>query len=150
MTASTNSGKKTSSLSGRNSVLAGLFFVVAYLWPYPNGVGFSLCWFHSITHLPCPACGTTRSVWAIVHGQWAHGWQLNPLGFLTCGVVLMFLTGPILRRLAPGFDERIDSPKWKNNATLTVLTVAVVFGLLRLAAFRYPVLADLMYITPAI
>ena len=142
--------KKTSVLSGRNSVLAGLFFVAVYFWPSPDGVGLPLCWFHSLTHLPCPACGTTRSVWAIVHGQWAHGWQLNPLGFMVCGLGLMFLAGPLLPRFAPGLEARISSPQWRNYATLTVLVVALIFGILRLAAFRYPVLADLMHITPAI
>lgn len=150
MTASTDSGPKASVLSGRNSVLAGLFFVMAYLWPNSSGLGFSMCWFHSFTQLPCPACGTTRSVWAIVHGQWLHAWQLNPLGFLTCGLALLFFIGPLVHHLVPGLDARIASSKWRNYATLTVLAVVVVFGILRLAAFRYPILANLMHITPAI
>jgi hypothetical protein len=29
--------------------------------------------------LPCPACGTLRGVHALGHGEWAHGFALQPL-----------------------------------------------------------------------
>lgn len=134
-------------LSGRNSVLAGLFFMAVYLWPNPNGVGVPVCGFYALTHLPCPACGTTRSVLAIVHGQWAAGWRLNPLGFLVCWLALMFLGGPLIRRWLPGLEVRISSPVWQNNATLVLLALLAVFGVLRLFAVRFPGLAELLHIS---
>jgi hypothetical protein len=39
------------------------------------------CLFKLATDLPCPACGTTRAVAALWHGDWRSSWSINPLGF---------------------------------------------------------------------
>src|SRR6187551_2412091 len=45
---------------------------------------FSLesCMFKSVTGIPCPACGTTRSVLHIAHGDVQQAALINPLGFV--------------------------------------------------------------------
>jgi fumarate reductase subunit D len=40
------------------------------------------CLFYKITHLPCPACGSTRSVLALLQGDCAGAFYANPFGFL--------------------------------------------------------------------
>lgn len=42
--------------------------------------------------VPCPTCGTTRSLWQICHGNLRMAWSLNPIGF-----VVFFL---LVRRFA--------------------------------------------------
>lgn len=39
------------------------------------------CVFKLASGLPCPACGTTRSIIALWHGDWRASWRINPLGF---------------------------------------------------------------------
>ena len=65
-------------------------------------IGLAICYFAFSTHLmdvplcpsaffmgiPCPTCGTTRSVWHILHGDFALAWTYNPIGFLV--VLLLF------------------------------------------------------------
>lgn len=41
--------------------------------------GIAFCPFKKITGIPCPACGTTRALLALLHGQWIQALQLNPL-----------------------------------------------------------------------
>jgi hypothetical protein len=38
------------------------------------------CPFRAMTHLPCPGCGMTRSVAALLHGNLALSFRYHPLG----------------------------------------------------------------------
>ena len=45
-----------------------------------SGVELMPCPLLKVTGLPCPGCGMSRSCLALVHGQWAEVWRLNPFG----------------------------------------------------------------------
>lgn len=45
-------------------------------WPLPH------CAFHALTGCPCPACGATRCVLALLHGHVREALAWNPLAFL--------------------------------------------------------------------
>lgn len=38
--------------------------------------------FKRMTHIPCPACGSTRAANALLHGNLDTAFYLNPLGFI--------------------------------------------------------------------
>ena len=42
----------------------------------------TLCLFHRISGLPCPACGTGRGIICILHGEFTKAWMFNPLCFV--------------------------------------------------------------------
>lgn len=92
---------------------AFLFFVnpapVAWLPP---------CWFHKLTGLHCPGCGTTRALHALAHGQVATAFGLNP--FLL--VVLPALGALLLWR-----REMLRKP-W---VAWTLAGLVMTFGVLR-------------------
>ena len=64
-------------------LLAGL--VAAALMPTLPHV--PLCFYHAITGHDCPGCGTTRAVFAILHGRFAAAASVNLLGYLVLVVV---------------------------------------------------------------
>lgn len=64
-------------------LLAGL--VAAALMPTLPHV--PLCFYHAITGHDCPGCGTTRAVFAILHGRFAAAASFNLLGYLVLVVV---------------------------------------------------------------
>lgn len=37
-------------------------------------------------HVPCPLCGATRSVIALLHGRWSDAWRLHRCGALAVAV----------------------------------------------------------------
>jgi hypothetical protein len=41
-----------------------------------------LCIFKSVTGIPCPSCGSTRSVLSIVEGDFGQAMLYNPIGFI--------------------------------------------------------------------
>jgi hypothetical protein len=63
----------------------------AYLvYTYLVGSGHSAlgCPVQSITSYPCPSCGITRSVIAILHGEFGLAAQYNLLGFLVLSALV--------------------------------------------------------------
>ncbi len=62
--------------------------VVLPVWNVPLP---ETCWFRRITGVDCPGCGSTRAVISLVHGEFLHGWYLNPGGcFFFALVVFQF------------------------------------------------------------
>jgi hypothetical protein len=42
----------------------------------------TLCIFKNVTGIPCPSCGTTRSIISLMQGDLMKGVYLNPIGLL--------------------------------------------------------------------
>ena len=42
----------------------------------------SVCLFKEVTGLPCPSCGTTRSLLLLAHGQLRDSFMTNPFGIM--------------------------------------------------------------------
>jgi hypothetical protein len=71
---------------------------------HPSGVRQELpgvCLFKHATTLPCPSCGSTRSVLHILHGDPGRALYWNPLGFiLLIGLIIapVWIAHDLLRR----------------------------------------------------
>lgn len=50
---------------------------------------FTPCLFKNVTSLPCPACGTTRSVSEIVKGNITKATIINPLGLIVAAFMVI-------------------------------------------------------------
>ena len=62
-----------------------------------------LCPFRALTGLPCPFCGTTRSLFALGHGDVAASLDFTPLGVAVAAaaiVVLVVLAAAVIRERA--------------------------------------------------
>jgi len=67
-----------------------------YIWLFYNinavsntNSGIEICPFKRVTTLPCPSCGSTRSVIALISGDLQKALLINPLGFLIAVVLLV-------------------------------------------------------------
>jgi len=49
----------------------------------------TICPLKLATDLPCPSCGTTRSVAALSSGEFLHSLAINPLGWLSMGFLII-------------------------------------------------------------
>jgi hypothetical protein len=59
--------------------------------------GLDLCGFHRLTHLPCPLCGLTRSLFAVAKGHWSEAMGLHALSPLGLAMLLTVFWGHPLR-----------------------------------------------------
>jgi len=50
---------------------------------------FEVCLFKNISTIPCPSCGSTRSVLALLNGRFLESLLINPLGIIVAFVMLM-------------------------------------------------------------
>ena len=74
--------------------------VAGYVWLLANLYWFrsagenaeTFCLFKRVTHLPCPSCGSTRAIEAMLQGHISESLHLNPLGSL---ILLIMLILPV-------------------------------------------------------
>ncbi len=70
--------------------LAGSVWVAfAYRHTAIEKSDFIVCLFKRVTTLPCPSCGSTRSLLAILKGDLFGAFMLNPMGFLLFAILLV-------------------------------------------------------------
>ena len=48
-----------------------------------------VCLFKQLTSIPCPSCGTTRSVISLTQGNFEQALLINPLGYLIAAIMLL-------------------------------------------------------------
>lgn len=87
----------------------------------PSDRGWDVCLFRRLTHVPCPTCGATRGVRAVLAGRLCEGWAQNPL-------VLTLLAGLgacLAVRLATGWAPRLEMARPGRIALWVVAAVAL-------------------------
>lgn len=67
----------------------GWVFLVGQLKPEEVATTYDVCLIRHFAHIPCPSCGSTRSVLALMQGDLAGGLYWNPLGLLIFGILLI-------------------------------------------------------------
>ncbi|MBF6024135.1 DUF2752 domain-containing protein [Lysobacter niastensis] len=84
------------------------------------------CVFQMVTGLYCPGCGMTRALHALLHGDLATAWAMNPL------VVLMLATAPLMAwhqlKLQPALPARMSRLLMDGKLWIASL---ILFGVLR-------------------
>lgn len=50
---------------------------------------FEVCLIKNITNVPCPSCGSTRSILALTKGNIIEAFNINPLGFLIAIIMVI-------------------------------------------------------------
>jgi Protein of unknown function (DUF2752) len=94
----------------------------------PQGISVSLCWFYTVTGLPCPGCGLTRSLACISHLELYAALRYHPFG-----VALYALLVALTAASFAGERRRALLRAWLERRALASRSRAVYHGLL--AAF---------------
>jgi hypothetical protein len=85
----------------RNKLYTLLFIacLAGYIWLYLNitknvieNKTFDVCLLKQVTNIPCPSCGSTRSIISLTKGNFTEAMYINPLG---CVVASIMLIAPI-------------------------------------------------------
>src|SRR5690554_1437054 len=66
--------------------------LIGYVWIYLTRINeessFEVCLIKSITHIPCPSCGSTRSVISLTKGDFVQALSINPIGYIIAVIML--------------------------------------------------------------
>jgi Protein of unknown function (DUF2752) len=74
--------------------------MLAALRAIPPPGGIDLCGFHRLTHLPCPLCGLTHALFALMKGHWNEALRLHALSPLALAMLLAaFWEHPVRNRV---------------------------------------------------
>ena len=78
--------------------LMAIFCLFGFVWVLMNQFANqtvkipSVCIFKNITSLPCPSCGSTRSLISLMAGSFREAFYLNPFGYI---IFLFLIIAPI-------------------------------------------------------
>jgi hypothetical protein len=114
-------------------VLAAGSAAALYLYgtdPHAAGQWLPRCPFHLVTGLWCPACGGTRMVYDLMHGQFTAAWYDNRALLLAAPFALALLA----RWAYEGLRGRRWRPSFGRRAQGAILLAAVAWTVLRNAA----------------
>ncbi|MGQ9656542.1 MAG: DUF2752 domain-containing protein [Fimbriimonadales bacterium] len=117
-----------------------MFGIGLYLTPNPSGhgthqqLGLPPCTIYYLTGRPCPSCGLTTSVSAILHGQFALAWRANPVGFLIVGGALLVACNSLVALLW-GRSVRLEETRF-TLLLLGLLTLWLLHGVVRFVLYQ--------------
>lgn len=69
--------------------LAGYAWIFSHLAGPGTVEGLQVCWFKTGTGLPCPSCGTTRALLALLHGNPVLALYINPFSIPLAAALLL-------------------------------------------------------------
>jgi hypothetical protein len=94
-------------------------------------LGLPPCTIYYLTGRPCPSCGLTTSVSAILHGQFGLAWRANPTGFLIVAAAGAVALNSLFALLW-GRSVRIENTRF-TLLLLALLTLWLLHGAVRFA-----------------
>lgn len=73
--------------------------VAGYIWLYysitsnvTENKSVEVCLIKHTTNIPCPSCGSTRSIISLTKGNFVEAFDLNPIGYI---VAIIMLIAPV-------------------------------------------------------
>ena len=68
-------------LLGGATAVGYLYLAIKLIWNTGES-GVRLCLFRTITDIPCPACGSTRAMLELLHGNFGIAFSYNPISYI--------------------------------------------------------------------
>ena len=109
---------------------AGLLFFGTLLWAKAVP-----CAVATLTHHPCPGCGSTRAVLALAHGDLDGVLHTNPFGPFMAGVLAVLVYQAITSMLFDGDFRRVAGGRSGKVLTRVVVVIATLETILWVARF---------------
>ena len=97
----------------------------AVVYPYILGSGKDLCAVHYMLGLPCPGCGFTRSIVALIHGDVVQSVRWHPMGIVAMLILFIVWLRSLLSLGFPVVGERFRF----QSQSVKLLSHAFVAGL---------------------
>jgi hypothetical protein len=124
----------------RNKLYTILFTacIAGYIWLYfglntteTKNESFEVCLIKHTTTIPCPSCGSTRSIISLTKGNFAEALKINPLGYI---VAFIMFSAPIWmaidmltkRKTLFEFYQKIETYLKKPQYAIPLLLLVII------------------------
>jgi len=69
--------------------------IAGYIWIYYslntiNNPYFNGCLINKLTNIPCPSCGSTRSIILLIKGDFFEALKINPFGYVIAVIMTIY------------------------------------------------------------
>jgi hypothetical protein len=126
-------------ISDRNKLYSILFIacIGGYIWLYYSitsivneNKSVEVCLIKYITNIPCPSCGSTRSVISLTKGNFVEAFFINPIGYIVTFIMLIspiwiiadiFLLNKSLFNCYQKIESNLKKPKYAIPLILLVI-----------------------------
>jgi hypothetical protein len=111
--------------------------LAGYIWLFYNiksnlteETSVEVCLVKYVANIPCPSCGSTRSVISLLQGKFAEAFELNPMGYLAAVVMLatpvwivtdLLMSNDSLFRFYQQIENGLKKPKYAIPLILLVV-----------------------------
>ena len=110
------------------SVVGGIGLLLLRIFDPATAGIFPPCPVHYLTGWYCPGCGSLRAFHALLHGNLAQAWAMNPLTVLLLPFVIYGLLSEALVQLR---GIGLPQPAFSAGQIRTLFAVIVIFGVVR-------------------
>jgi hypothetical protein len=110
--------------------LAGyIWLIVTYYRSEPNGNELGICLFKRVTGIPCPSCGSTRSVLSLLKGDISGALFWNPFGLILLAVMILspiWILYDLVRQKATLFKVYTNSEQFLKRKWVAISAILIV------------------------
>ncbi len=116
----------------KKALVLGLIYAVFGLLLFAGAVP---CLFASVTHMPCPGCGSSRAVWALLHGDLSTVLRMNPTGPVVALILGILGALSLHSMLTTGDLKRFADSRVTKISNRVIIGLAVISFVLWTARF---------------
>jgi len=118
--------------------ILGIACLAGYIWLYFNitnkfieNKNREVCLIKYTSNIPCPSCGSTRSIISLTKGDFIGALNFNPIGYIVAGIMLIvpvwIITDMILQRNSLFiFFQRTESQLKKPKYAIPLILLVVI------------------------
>lgn len=106
----TSDRKRRKAIVAAALAVAAIALIAVYGLADPATSWFPRCPIKAVTGYDCPGCGSQRMLHALLHGNFAQAWEMNPFLMIMVPVVALVIVSELWPDRLPRLHRAVTSP----------------------------------------
>jgi len=112
--------------------------LAGYIWLYfgfkneiTENNSVKVCVIKYVTNIPCPSCGSSRSVISLIKGDFISAFKFNPIGYLVAIIMIIapiWILTDVIKKNQTLFDFYLKTEKYirKQNIAIPLILLVII------------------------
>tara|TARA_B110001454_G_C12684241_1_gene419485 strand:+ start:663 stop:1079 length:417 start_codon:yes stop_codon:yes gene_type:complete len=112
--------------------------LAGYIWIYfgfkneiTENNSVKVCVIKYVTNIPCPSCGSSRSVISLIKGDFISAFKFNPIGYLVAIIMIIapiWILTDVIKKNQTLFDFYLKTEKYirKPNIAIPLILLVII------------------------